>query len=392
MAIPKLINEAKENNKKIFLQFGGQGSPYLKELAKLYKEESNLKDFFNITFETLNKLEKDNGGKSNRFINEGLDLKAWLENEDSAPPEDYQMRGCISIPLIFIVQMANYLAFTQKGYSVSELFAQTAGLTGHSQGVTAATIAALGKEGKDFLSAYSNFVDYMFYIGLRAQEEYPNFDVPEEVVKQVTEIGDKSPAPMVACIGYTAEELESRVQEVNKEFSLSGKSTLYASLFNASNSIVISGDPASLVLFRKKYKEEMDSKKGKFVYLKTTVPFHCPLIADSWNKFEQDLKERIDFKYSGSDLKLPVYSIHDGKNLQKVDNLAQELFNEMVIETLHWDKALTELFNNSEIDTVIDFGPSVVSAKLTGGQLTTREIKKRVCCVSNPKDLKHIYG
>ncbi|MCB1190416.1 MAG: ACP S-malonyltransferase [Leptospiraceae bacterium] len=392
MAIPKLINEAKTNNKKLFLQFGGQGSPYLKELTKIYKDEPELKEFFDKTFETLNKLEKNNGGKSNRFISEGLDLKSWMENENSVPSEDYQMRGCISIPLIFIVQMANYLSFVQKGYSVSELLAQTAGLTGHSQGVISATIASMGKEGQDFYEVYSNFIDYMFYIGLRAQEEYPNFDVSEDVVKQVTDLGDKNPAPMVACIGYATEELEAKVQEINKENNLTGKHTIYASLYNASNSIVLSAEPSSLVLFRKKFKAEMDAKKGKFVFLKTTVPFHSPLVASSWTKFEQDLKERINFKYTGSDLKRPVYSIHDGKNLQQVENLGKELFDEMVIQTLHWDKALTELFRNSEIDTVIDFGPSVVSSKLTGGQLSDKKLEKRVVCVSNPKDLKHIYG
>ncbi|HNC01707.1 MAG TPA: ACP S-malonyltransferase, partial [Leptospiraceae bacterium] len=59
MATAKLLNTTIGNGKKFFLQFGGQGSPYLKEVSKLYKEEPLLKDFFEVAFKTLNQLEKE---------------------------------------------------------------------------------------------------------------------------------------------------------------------------------------------------------------------------------------------------------------------------------------------------------------------------------------------
>ena len=66
MSTAKLLNDTTANGKKFFLQFGGQGSPYLKEVSKLYKEEPLLKEFFEVAFATLSKIESD-VGKSDIF-------------------------------------------------------------------------------------------------------------------------------------------------------------------------------------------------------------------------------------------------------------------------------------------------------------------------------------
>ena len=134
MSTAKLLNSTTENGKKFFLQFGGQGSPYLKEVSKLYKEEPLLKEFFEVAFATLNKIENE-VGKSDILISEGLDLKSWIENPDSAPSDDYQIRGSVSVAMIFITQAANYHLMTLKGFPVDKLLAATAGVTGHSQGI-----------------------------------------------------------------------------------------------------------------------------------------------------------------------------------------------------------------------------------------------------------------
>ena len=49
------------------------------------------------------------------------------------------------------------------------------------------------------------------------------------------------------------------------------------------------------------------------------------------------------------------------------------------------------LFTDSNIQAVLDFGPSVVSARLTGGQLTPKNITTPVYCTANAKDAKNIY-
>lgn len=385
----KFLTEAKANGKKFFLQFGGQGSPYLKEISKLYKDEPLLKEFFEVTFSTLQEIENTVG--KDPLISEGLNLKSWIENPDSAPSDDYQIRGSVSVAMIFITQVANYHLMTLKGYPVDELLANTAGITGHSQGVIGAAFAAIGASGKDFNKVYSDFLKFVYFLGYRAQEKYPFFEVEKAVLDGNAEVGDKSPAPMVACIGYSKDELETRVAAANKEVPLTGDNAIYISLYNTPDSMIISGKPSSLLAFRKKFKAEMDERKVKFVYLRTTAPFHCPFMEGTWEKFETDLKTRVSFPYKSSDLKLPLYSIFNGRAIGKEENLAEVLFKEVVIMALHWDKAVGQLFTDSSIGAVIDFGPSVVTSKLTGGQLSSKNITTQILCASNAKDCKVLY-
>ncbi|MCC6275632.1 MAG: ACP S-malonyltransferase [Leptospiraceae bacterium] len=381
----KVLNETKQSGKKLFLQFGGQGSPYLKEISKLY-EEPLLKEFFDTAFKTI-RAEEDRLGKT-LLISEGLDIKTWIENPDKAPSDDYLCRGSVSVAMIFVTQLANYHLLTLKGYSVSDLMALSSGTTGHSQGIVAAALAALGKEKSEFYETFSKFITFIFYLGYRAQEQFPYFEIESSVLEGNAAIGDKNPSPMVACIGYSREELERKVTEANNALGYKGKDLLYISLYNTPDSMIISGKPSSLLGFRKMFKAEMDERKAKFVYLKTTAPFHCPLMDDSWAVFQKDLASHVQFPYKGSDLKIPVYSIWDGRNFQKEENLAEILFKEVVIKALHWDKAVAQVLSNESNSPVIDFGPSVVSSKLTGGQITANGKTNQVLCAANPKDLK----
>jgi malonyl CoA-acyl carrier protein transacylase len=387
----KYLQESKQNGKKFFLQFGGQGSPYLKEVSKLYKEEPSLKEFFETAFTTLNKIEQELT-KSDSLLSEGLDLKSWIENPDSAPSEDYQIRGSVSVSMIFVTQVANYHLLTLKGYPTEELLSNTAGLTGHSQGIVGAALVGMGKSGNDFYKTFSDYLRFIFFLGYRAQEMYPSFTVEEEILKGNSEIGDKSPAPMVACIGYNKEELETRIKQTNEELNLQGQDRLNISLYNTPDSMIISAKPSSLLLFRKKFKAEMDERKAKFVYLKATAPFHSPFMDGSWEKFQTDLSSRVNFPYTSSDLKVPLYSIFDGRKISSSESLAEALFTEVVIKPLYWEKAVGVLFTDSSIGAIIDFGPSVVTSKLTGGQLSSKGLSTQVLCLSNPKDLKILFG
>jgi malonyl CoA-acyl carrier protein transacylase len=115
---------------------------------------------------------------------------------------------------------------------------------------------------------------------------------------------------------------------------------------------------------------------------------------NSWAGFEKDFKDgKFSFPYKNSDLKIPLYSIFDGEDVRtKSVPLVEVLFKDIVIRPLYWDKAVGTLFTDSSIAYCLDFGPSVVSSKLTGGQLTPRNITIPVLCLANPKDLKQLFG
>ncbi|GBF51125.1 [acyl-carrier protein] S-malonyltransferase [Leptospira ryugenii] len=387
MSTAKLLSTYLSQSQKFFLQFGGQGSPYLKELAKLY-QDPNLKEFFDVTFQTTSEIYARE--KSSPFLNEGFDFKAWVENPDAAPSEEYLARAPISVPGIFMTQIANYVLLTKSGYSTSELLQATGAISGHSQGVIAGAFVGLGKEGKDFLTAYADFLRFVFYLGYNGQKVYPDFSISPDLVQANLDNGDKNPAPMVAVIGYTKDELESRVKETNESLGLKGKDTIYISLYNTPDSMILSALPSSLVKFRSKWKAEMDEKKFKFVYLKTTAPFHCPFMDESLPSFENGDASIVPFPYTGEDLKVPVYSIYDGHNLQSEGNLRNVLFKMVLIEPLFWDLAIAPVIKDNSIQGIIDFGPSVVSQRLTGGHLKALNIEKLSLCVSNAKELKQL--
>ncbi|EMO55230.1 hypothetical protein [Leptospira noguchii] len=381
MAIANFLNQVKASGGKLFLQFGGQGSPFLKEISKLYESEPSLKEFFDTSFkaiaEEVPKLDK-------KIIYGGYDFESWVKNQDSAPDENYLCSAPVSIVGIFLAQMGNYVAFTNKGFPVSELISNSIGATGHSQGVISSALIALGKEGSDFYSAFSKFLKFVLYIGYRAQELVGTYNPSETLLKANEEVGDKQPAPMVAVIGYSQKELEDRVKQTNNSLGLNGSKAIYVSLYNTPDSNIVSGSPESLLEFRKQFKSEMDEKKVKFVYLRTTAPFHSPHMEDTNKTIPSDM-ERIGFNFKGSDLKIPVYSIFDGRNMQSDSELGIPLFREMLIKTLYWDKAVKPFVTATNV-TGIDFGPSVVSQKLTQANMGTSENK--IYAVSSPKDIK----
>ncbi|EMM99369.1 hypothetical protein LEP1GSC021_0542 [Leptospira noguchii str. 1993005606] len=381
MAIANFLNQVKASGGKLFLQFGGQGSPFLKEISKLYESEPSLKEFFDVSFkaiaEEVPKLDK-------KIIYSGYDFESWVKNPDSAPDENYLCSAPVSIVGIFLAQMGNYVTFTNKGFPVSELISNSIGATGHSQGVISSALIALGKEGSDFYSAFSKFLKFVLYIGYRAQELVGTYNPSETLLKANEEVGDKQPAPMVAVIGYSQKELEDRVKQTNNSLGLSGSKAIYVSLYNTPDSNIVSGSPESLLEFRKQFKSEMDEKKVKFVYLRTTAPFHSPHMEDTNKTIPSDM-EKIGFNFKGSDLKIPVYSIFDGRNMQSDSELGIPLFREMLIKTLYWDKAVKPFVTATNV-TGIDFGPSVVSQKLTQANMGTSENK--IYAVSSPKDIK----
>ncbi|PJZ71214.1 ACP S-malonyltransferase [Leptospira perolatii] len=381
MALANFLNDAKTQGNKLFLQFGGQGSPWLKELSKLYESEPSLKEFFDVAFQALS---EEAPKLDSKLIPNGYDFPAWIKNPDSAPDENYLSSAPISIVGIFLTQIGNYVSLTQKGFIPSELISNAIGATGHSQGIVAAALLALGKEGKEFNAELAKFTKFILYLGYRAQELYGPFNISAELLKANEEIGDKQPAPMVAVIGYSAAELEERIKATNSAEGLSGTKALYISLYNTPDSNIVSGDPESIYKFRKKYKAEMDERKAKFVYLKTTAPFHCPAMDEAEKIVPKDM-ERIGFTFKGSDLKIPLFSIFDGRNMQKDAEVGLPLFREVLIKALHWNKAISTFVNTPKV-VGIDFGPSVVSQKLTQGNMNGSDNK--IFCASSPKDLK----
>ncbi|MDX1958247.1 MAG: ACP S-malonyltransferase [Leptospiraceae bacterium] len=391
----KLISSAQSSNQKIFVQFGGQGSPYLKEVSKLYLEEPILKDYFELAFRCLEK-QNQTFPKGEFPFEHGHDLKTWIENPEQAPPDEYIMRSSIQAQMIFITQFAYYHLAILKGYSPSLFKENTLGCTGHSQGVIAATLFSLCLEGTDFETGFENYIDFMYFLVYHAQLGFTELKYSNEVMQGNLELGEKNPAPMVAILGYTKNELFERVTQVNSECNFPEKEIIHISLFNAPDSMILSAPPSSLLKFRQKFKQEMDENKKKFLYLRTTSPLHSPILEYTAKNFRNDLeKGKFCFPYTPKDLKFPVYSIFDGKDYRNKNfssiEFAEFLYAEIVVRPLHWNLALSSLFPNENCHSILDFGPSPISTKLTQLHLSLNQSSIPIYSSAIQKDAKSIY-
>ncbi len=382
---PALLKQAQDNNARFYIQFGGQGAPWYKELAKFYKEPAFQK-FFDAALAAVEEERPRVEGSVG--LPHGIDVKGWLEDDSTIPSEDYLGCAAVSIAMIQMTQLVHVENLLQNGFSMNDLMANTLGTTGHSQGLIPASLMALTLSGDDYYAAVNKYMKYLLYLGVSAQKAFPFFDPTDEEVAQSESLGGKTPSPMVAVLGLDHAEVEKMVLEVNG--GLDADKQIYVSLYNSPTNRILSSHRSSLIAFHEKYKADIDEKKFKFVYLRTTCPFHCKLMEPVRDIFIPEV-QRIEFKYSGDELKVPVYSFFDGEDLRaQKDNLPVKMFEDMAINTLYWDKSMKPAVDDSKVTHILDFGPGKTSQRLSADTLKELGRELPVLGAAIPKDLKEI--
>ena len=385
MAEKTLIEKARAAQAAFYLQFGGQGTPWFPELARYYKNP-DFKNFFGTLFEALDEERPRVEGSVG--LPEGLDLKAWLDDKEKVPYPEYLSHAAVSMPLVQATQFAHYENLAVQGLSHRDLLSWSLGATGHSQGLVAASFIALAYEGKDYYEALAQFTKYLLYLAVTAQNTHPYLRASPEEEAESESLGGKSPSPMVAILGSEHTRIEKLVEESNAELPADRK--IYVSLYNSPTNRILSSYRSSLIAFHKKYRKQIDEKEFKFIYLNTSCPFHCPLLESMRPSFEREM-QRISFQCNAKDLKVPVYSFYDQKNYQDLEgNLAMRMFEDLILKTLYWDKAMQSAATNEKITHVLDFGPGKTSQRLSLDTLQGLGCEKDV--IGLAKDLKGILS
>jgi malonyl CoA-acyl carrier protein transacylase len=373
---------------KIFIQFGGQGSDYFQEMYNLYKTRPELDRFFTTVFEAIDEELEQDFIKESGFLPAGIDLQAWLTSGD--PPEKkYLQSGPVSLPLIGATQLANLFLLFEHGLSIRDIKHNIHGITGHSQGLLSAVFTALASEQEDLYLNVSKFIKYLLCLGVCCQQCYGVNEIDEVTENKRLHMGEKDISPMVAFVGPSASVLQEMVDELNKE--LSPEDIIYISLYNTSNSSVLSARPYSLLQFKERYREVISTNNWKYVFLKTSAPYHSPYLEKSLASIKAHLR-RIDFSFAGKDLLVPVFSISDGRNLQHDGKLEIQLYREMVIQPQYWKNAISSMLNDTSVSYILDLGPGRTSTRLTGEYLKGSATAPEIFCVSIPNDLKKIIA
>ncbi|MBL8021317.1 MAG: ACP S-malonyltransferase [Leptospirales bacterium] len=386
MSEPKLIAQAKSGQGRLFVQFGGQGAPWYKELAKYYKDPA-MKKFFDMALKALEEEKSRVDGTVG--LPNGLDARAWLEDETKIPSDDYLACAAVSIPMIQVTQLAHFENAVNKGLSRKSLVEASSGTSGHSQGLIPASLVALSFDGDEYYANASKYIKYLLYLGVRAQETHPFFAPTPEEIERSEKVGNKAPAPMMAVVGDSHATVQAMVDATNK--TLPADKKIYISLYNSPSNRILSSFRSSLVTFNEMHNAALAEKKIKAVYLRTSCPFHCALMEPIRPSFEADIK-RLGFSYPGSALKIPVYSFYDGRDLRKDADIAIGMYLDMAINPLYWDKSMKPVADDAGITTVIDFGPGKTSQRLSEETLQGLGATKTVLAAALPKELETIVA
>ena len=189
-----LIKKAEIGQARFYLQFGGQGTPWFQELLRYY-HNPDFKTFFETILQALE--EEAHRVEGTVGLAQGLDLRAWLKEQESIPSEKYLSYAAVSLPLVQAAQLAHYENLRLQGFSHQDFINWSLGSTGHSQGIIAAAFVALALDGQAYYETLAQFMKYQLYLGVSAQKIYPYLEPGPEELAESEALGEKNPGPMV---------------------------------------------------------------------------------------------------------------------------------------------------------------------------------------------------
>lgn len=380
---PAIFREASTNsNMSLVFQFGGQGLNYFEELTAIVNQNTTAVGVFEVVAEELKVLGA--GEDVHQELPRGLELMSWLR---VAPPAEYLERCAVSFPLIGLTQMLMYHSTLKRaGIDPDEARHVCAGGVGHSSGVCAAVVAATASSFKHLESLIVDTVRYLFWHGVRCQQEAP------------LTIGDPSrqkdgekPSPMLSVRGLPLKVLQRAVDTYNKGADPRGGKALKVGLINGTDAGVVVGAVEACFTFSAGLLRQIPpatESQGRvpfsqrkpeysFEFLKVTAPFHSPVIANASSHIMEDAKASPLFAaVKGTDLSFPVYSTVDGSDLREIDGpLLPRLVAMQVEEVLDWMKTTSSIGEKPTI--IVDFGPggkrgvAAISSRYLGGRAVT---------------------
>ncbi|KAF1953561.1 beta subunit of fatty acid synthase [Byssothecium circinans] len=373
-----LLREAADENAFLYAVLGGQGNieEYFEELREIYNTYPTfVEDFISAEAQHLLQLSRD--PRAEKLYSKGLDVMRWLNNKESQPDTDYLVSAPVSLPLIGLTQLAHYVVTCRVlGSHPGLVRSRLRGATGHSQGVITATAIAEAQNWESFEQAANKAITILFWIGTRSQQAYPRTSLAPSVLQDSIANGEGTPTPMLSIRDLSRKAVQEHIDATNAH--LLPERHIAISLVNSARNFVVTGPPISLYglnmrLRKAKAPTGLDQtripftdRKIRFVnrFLPITAPFHSPYLAEATKQLEADLK---DVKISSSDLGIPMYDTHTGKDLREEpsDNIVPRLVRMITNDSVNWEQAT--VFPRAT--HILDFGPGGISGL---GVLTNR--------------------
>lgn len=341
------------------VQFGGHGTPWLRELSN-YANEPSFKPFFDAVFSAIKDVLAAN--PDTPALPHGFAIEDWLADAASVPNDRYSVIAPVSLTGIQTTQLAHlYDTIQRTGNKLRDI---TSHATGHSQGIYSAALFSLAESAGDFPSKLYGFTRFILQLGIRVQETFP-LEKTEILSEKAREDGWKNISPMLVILGGEHKVIEDELTQFSD-------AQVELALRNTPTNRLIVGEPEDLLKFAKHIKT--NHADLKLVFLDASVPFHSRFLASAQSAFLEDLKKH-PLPYSGSQLEFPVPSFAEKDSLNDEENLGEALSSLITSEHLDWKKALSFLGENKEITEVADFGPGKVSVRLSQENLPENPYK-----------------
>lgn len=386
---PALIRSQAQGASRIHAIFGGQGNNkhYFNELCSLYQ---TYQPFLTSLLEDLDSLLQvlSRDPRISHLYSEGLRVKQWLEDPESAPSADYLITAPLSFPLIGLLQLATLKAICLSlDGTPADFPGFFHGLAGHSQGVVVAAAVATTETWDDYEDAARKAVTILFWIGTRSQQSWRHPAVADDLAARLEEEGHGKASPMLSISNLEQRHLDTHLARLNR--TLPAANHAHIALVNSASNFVVSGPERTLAALiaslkaasakdaqsqaRMPYSQRKPSPAIRF--LPITIPCHCALLDEAVPLIEEDLQ---GLSIRASELRVPVNNCHKGSALQSLmgrvsetrtgsnSNLVPLLVRMITSEPVFW--AETDF---SDATHILDFGPGGTSGV---GALTHRNI------------------
>ncbi|KAJ3540249.1 hypothetical protein NM688_g6254 [Phlebia brevispora] len=366
------------------LKAAGTNEVYFDELQTLYDTYKPYVAPFvaALTEETLLPLAA--AEEATNFYSDGLDVVSWLTGASPRPPVAYLASIPISLVLIALTQLVQYLVVCRaSNLTPEELRSRFAGATGHSQGIISAVAIAASTTYESFFENTKKALTWAFHLAKRGQLSFPVLALEPSIIQDAIEGGEGTPTPMLSVTGLSLKELEGHIKKTNAH--LPSNSQLQISLYNGLRAFVVTGPARALYglvtsLRKVKAPSGLDQGRTPFSqrkpvfsvrFLVINVPFHSPYLTGVTDTlFEEDLGGKE--LWTQQELGIPVYHTEDGSDLRAHSgSLTRALCDQIFTMPIHWAKATG--FPESATHAV-DFGPGGLSGI---GPLTARNLDGR---------------
>ena len=153
---------------------------------------------------------------------------------------------------------------------------------------------------------------------------------------------------MVALLGVCASDIDRLIM---------GVADCFIANDNSNNQVVISGKKEAVLKFAEDLKSDIGLKKA--VQLKTSGPFHSPLMADIAVQFDK----YVSGIYKPNKCKIPVIMNITAKPTCAKDNVIWNMTNQITSQ-VKWRETTDLLVNDKEIGKIVEIAPGQVLSNM----------------------------